>query len=99
MPATNAIKVVLRACDSSLNRYRSWSIEADQDLFGNWTARVLAIAGCVSACNFAPLMRGSASKSDPPASSGLGILLVRMERAGGGGCWLLRRSAGFDVST
>jgi putative SOS response-associated peptidase YedK len=37
--------VVLRAWDPSLNRYRSWSIEAGQDLFGNWTARVLAIAG------------------------------------------------------
>jgi predicted DNA-binding WGR domain protein len=32
--------VVLRACDPSLDRYRSWSIEAGKDLFGNWMARV-----------------------------------------------------------
>jgi predicted DNA-binding WGR domain protein len=36
----DAIKVVLRGCQPSLNRYRSWSIEAGLDLFGNWTARV-----------------------------------------------------------
>ena len=40
MPAVDSIKVVLRACDPSLNRFRSWSVEAGLDLFGNWTARV-----------------------------------------------------------
>ena len=40
MPAVDLIKVVLRACDPSLNRFRSWSVEAGIDLFGNWTARV-----------------------------------------------------------
>lgn len=41
MPAMDAIKVVLRACDPALNRHRSWVVEAGLDLFGNWTARVL----------------------------------------------------------
>jgi len=40
MPAIDAIKVVLRACDPALDRYRSWSVEAGQDLFRNWMVRV-----------------------------------------------------------
>jgi predicted DNA-binding WGR domain protein len=40
MPTTDAITVVLRACDPALNRRRSWAVEAGLDLFGDWTARV-----------------------------------------------------------
>jgi predicted DNA-binding WGR domain protein len=40
MPAIDAIKIVLQAVNPALNRSRSWSLEAGQDLFGHWTARV-----------------------------------------------------------
>ncbi len=40
MSTIDGIKVVLRACDPTLDRRRSWAVEAGIDLFGEWTARV-----------------------------------------------------------
>lgn len=40
MPAIDAIKIVMQAVNPALGRSRSWSFEAGQDLFGQWTARV-----------------------------------------------------------
>lgn len=34
------ITIELRACDRAANRYRSWRVEAGQDLFGRWNARI-----------------------------------------------------------
>jgi predicted DNA-binding WGR domain protein len=32
--------IELHACDPRRNRYRRWRVDADQDLFGHWNARV-----------------------------------------------------------
>jgi predicted DNA-binding WGR domain protein len=40
MSTIDGMKVVLRACDPSLDRRRSWVVEAGIDLFGEWMARV-----------------------------------------------------------
>ncbi|VFU17466.1 WGR domain-containing protein [Methylocella tundrae] len=40
MSTIDGLKVVLRACDPTLDRRRSWAVEAGIDLFGEWTARV-----------------------------------------------------------
>lgn len=32
--------VELQACDSAANRFRSWRVVADRDLFGGWCVRV-----------------------------------------------------------
>ena len=40
MTMIDGMKVVLRACDPTLDRRRSWAIEAGIDLFGEWTAPV-----------------------------------------------------------
>jgi len=40
MSLIDGMKVVLRAWDPTLDRRRSWAVEAGIDLFGEWTARV-----------------------------------------------------------
>jgi predicted DNA-binding WGR domain protein len=39
-PFVPGMSIELRACDRRRNRYRAWRVEADQDLFGRWNARV-----------------------------------------------------------
>lgn len=40
MPVIGTIEAVLLACGPALDRHRSWSLVAGQDLFRNWTAGV-----------------------------------------------------------
>jgi hypothetical protein len=64
MPAIDAIEVVLRASAPSLDRHRSWSFVAGQDLSGNWTARVSF--GRIG-CNGRTISREFASENDVQA--------------------------------
>ena len=36
----DVIQIEMQACEPSANRCRAWRVEAGQDLFGLWTARV-----------------------------------------------------------
>ena len=36
----DVIQIEMQACEPSANRHRAWRVEAGQDLFGLWTARV-----------------------------------------------------------
>ena len=40
LPSLPGMRIELQACDRERNRYRSWRVEADRDLFGRWNTRV-----------------------------------------------------------